>query len=74
MGEASRFAPKTPRSATFEVTQLPTLTPTQAIAASVVIVIGVIVAWKFLKFAFKIGLLLVAAIGIFFALRWAGFL
>lgn len=50
------------------------LTQTQAIIASVIVVVIVLVAWKFLKFAFKIGLIIVAAIAIFFALRWAGIL
>jgi len=50
------------------------LTQTQAIIASVVVILIVLVAWKFLKLAFKIGLIAVAAIAIFFALRWAGIL
>lgn len=50
------------------------LTQTQAIIASVIVVVLVLIAWKFVKLAFKIGLIAVAAIAIFFALRWAGIL
>ena len=50
------------------------LTQTQAIVASVIVVLVVLIAWKFLKLAFKIGLIIVAAVAIFFALRWAGIL
>ena len=50
------------------------LTQTQAIIASIVVILVVIIAWKFLKLAFKIGLIIVAAVAIFFALKWAGIL
>lgn len=50
------------------------LTQTQAIIASIVVVVIVLLAWKFLKLAFKVALILVAAVAIFFALRWAGIL
>lgn len=50
------------------------LTQTQAILASIVVVLVVIIAWKFLKLAFRIALVVVAAIAIYFALNWAGIL
>lgn len=50
------------------------LSPTMAIVVAVLVVLGVIIAWKFLKLAFKIGLLLVAAIAVYFLLQWAGIL
>lgn len=46
----------------------------QAIAAAVAVVVVVIIAWKFLKFAFRIALIIAAAIALFFVLRWAGWL
>ncbi|HUR67684.1 MAG TPA: hypothetical protein VM370_00430 [Candidatus Thermoplasmatota archaeon] len=45
-----------------------------AIIASIVLVLIVILAWKFLKLAFKIALVVAVAIGIFLVLRWAGIL
>lgn len=50
------------------------LTQTQAIIASVVVLLVVLIAWKFLKLAFKIALIVAAAVAIYFALRWAGIL
>lgn len=50
------------------------LTKTQAIIASVVLILVILLAWKFLKLAFKIALVAIVAIGIYFALRWAGIL
>lgn len=50
------------------------LTQTQAIIASIVVILIVIIAWKFLKLAFKIALVVAAAVAIFLALRWAGIL
>lgn len=47
---------------------------TSAIIAAIVVVVVVILAWKFLKFAFKIALLVAAAVAIFFLLRFAGVL
>ena len=45
---------------------------TPAIVAAVLVVVIVLVAWKFLKFAFKIALVVVAAVLIFLALQAAG--
>lgn len=50
------------------------LTPTQAIIASILVVVAVILAWKFLKFAFRIALVVGAAVVLFFVLRWADLL
>lgn len=50
------------------------LSQTQAIFAAIAVVVVVILAWKFLKFAFRIALIVAAAIAIFFVLRWAGIL
>lgn len=50
------------------------LSRNQAIIASVVVILIVIIAWKFLKLAFKIALVVVAAILIYMALNWAGIL
>ena len=50
------------------------LATTPPIIAAIVVVIVVILAWKFLKFAFKIALLVAAAVAIFFILRAAGVL
>jgi hypothetical protein len=47
------------------------LSKTQAIWAAIGVVVLVVIAWKFLKFAFKIGIVVAAAILIFMALRWA---
>lgn len=47
---------------------------TQAIVAAVVVVIIVLLAWKFLKFAFRVALIIAAAIAIFLVLRWANIL
>jgi hypothetical protein len=47
---------------------------TQAIIAAVVVVALVLIAWKFLKFAFRIALVIAAAIAIFLLLKWAGVL
>lgn len=51
-----------------------TLSRNQAIVASILVVLVVLIAWKFLKLAFKIALVVVAAILIFLALRWASIL
>ena len=48
------------------------LTKTQAIWAAIAVVVIVILAWKFLKFAFKIGILVVAAVLLYLALHAAG--
>ncbi len=50
------------------------LTPTQAIIAAILVVVVVIIAWKFLKFAFRIALIVAAAVVLFFVLRWANVL
>lgn len=50
------------------------LSGTWAIVAAVAVVIGVLLAWKFLKFAFKIGVLVAAAVLLYFILKWAGVL
>lgn len=50
------------------------LTQTQAIIAAILVVLVVIIAWKFLKLAFKIALVVAAAVVLFFVLRWAGVL
>lgn len=50
------------------------LTQTQAIIASVIVILVVLLAWKFLKLAFKIALVVGAAVAIYFALKWAGIL
>lgn len=50
------------------------LTQTQAIIAAVLVVLAVILAWKFLKLAFKIALVIAAAVALFFLLRLAGIL
>lgn len=46
----------------------------QAIAAAVAVVVVVIIAWKFLKFAFRIALIIAAAVAIYFLLKWANVL
>lgn len=50
------------------------LTQTQAILAAIGVVLVVILAWKFLKFAFRIALVITAAVALFLVLRWAGVL
>ena len=50
------------------------LTGTTAILAAIAVVVVVILAWKFLKFAFRIGLIIVAAAILFILLRRAGYL
>lgn len=50
------------------------LSGTQAILAAVAVVVVVVIAWKFLKFAFRIGLVIVAAAILFYVLRNAGYL
>ena len=50
------------------------LSQTQAIIAAILVVVVVIIAWKFLKFAFRIALVVAAAVALFFLLRWAGWL
>lgn len=45
-----------------------------AVGLAVAVVVAVILAWKFLKFAFKIGVIIAAAVLIFFIARWAGWL
>lgn len=51
---------------------LAALSQRNAIIASIIVVILVVIAWKFLKFAFKIGLVILAAVLIFLALKNAG--
>ena len=53
---------------------MPVLEGTWAIVAAIAVVIVVLLLWKFLKFAFKIGVLVAAAVLLFFILRWAGVL
>ena len=53
---------------------MPVLGTMPAIVAAIVVIVVVILAWKFLKFAFKIALLVAAAIAIFLLLRSAGVL
>lgn len=50
------------------------LSQTQAIIAAILVVVVVIIAWKFLKFAFRIALIVAAAVVLFFVLRWANVL
>lgn len=50
------------------------LSRNQAIVASVIVILVVLIAWKFLKLAFRIALVVVAAIAIYFALNRAGVL
>lgn len=50
------------------------LSSTMAIVAAIAVVIGVIILWKFLKFAFKIAVLVGAAVLLYFLLNWAGVL
>jgi hypothetical protein len=50
------------------------LSPTQAAIAAILVVVVVIIAWKFLKFAFRIALIVAAAVVLFFVLRSAGVL
>lgn len=50
------------------------LSQTQAIIAAVLVVLVVIIAWKFLKLAFKIAIVVAAAVVLFFVLRFAGIL
>ena len=47
---------------------------TWAIVAAIGIILVIIIAWKFLKLAFKIAMLVVAAVLIYMLLRWAGVL
>ena len=47
---------------------------TWAIVAAIAVVVVVLLLWKFLKFAFKIAVLVAAAILLYFILRWAGVL
>lgn len=47
---------------------------TQAIVAAILVVVIVVIAWKFLKFAFRLALIVAAAVAIFLVLRWAGVL
>lgn len=50
------------------------LSGNMAIVAAILVVVGVILAWKFLKFAFKIAVIVAAAVLIFLLMRSAGFL
>jgi hypothetical protein len=50
------------------------LSQTQAIIAAILVVVAVIIAWKFLKFAFRIALIVAAAVVLFFVLRAANVL
>ena len=50
------------------------MTQRNAIIAAIVVVLIVIIAWKFLKLAFKIALVVAAAVAIFLFLKWAGIL
>lgn len=54
------------------VLALEPMSPGAAIIASVVVILVVLIAWKFLKLAFKIALVVAAAIAIYFALSRAG--
>lgn len=53
---------------------MPVLSGTTAIVAAIGVVIVVLLLWKFLKFAFKIAVVVAAAIVLFFILRGAGVL
>ena len=50
------------------------LSPTQAIVAAIVVVVLVILAWKFVKFAFRIAILVAAAVVVYFIAKSAGWL
>lgn len=50
------------------------LSPTMAAVAAIAVVIGVILLWKFLKFAFKIAVLVGAAVLLYVILKNAGVL
>jgi hypothetical protein len=50
------------------------LDTTWAIVAAIAVVVGVLILWKFLKFAFKIAVLVAAAVLLYFILAWAGVL
>lgn len=50
------------------------LSQTQAIIAAILVIVVVVIAWKFLKFAFRIALVVAAAVVLFFVLKWAGIL
>ncbi|GEM_PF-3746264 len=51
---------------------LPVLSRTQAIVAAVIVVVLVLLAWKFLKFAFKVAIIVAAAVLIYLAIHAAG--
>ena len=53
---------------------MPVLSQTGAIVASVIVILVVLIAWKFLKLAFRIALIVAAAVAIYFALQWANIL
>ncbi|HWH09335.1 MAG TPA: hypothetical protein VNX21_09050 [Candidatus Thermoplasmatota archaeon] len=53
---------------------MPVLSGTMAVVAAVAVVIVVLLLWKFLKFAFKIAVLVAAAVLLYLILRWAGVL
>ena len=50
------------------------LSPTMAIVAAIGVVLVVIIAWKFLKLAFRIALIVAAAAVVYFVLKNAGVL
>lgn len=50
----------------------PVLSRTQAIVAAIIVVVLVLIAWKFLKFAFKVAIIVVAAVLIYLAIHAAG--
>lgn len=71
-----RAAPRAllPLLATLPLVLGQVLSTNQAVIASIVVVLVVLIAWKFLKLAFKIALVVAAAIAIYLALSWAGIL
>jgi hypothetical protein len=46
----------------------------RAAGLAIAVIVAVILAWKFLKFAFKIGVIIAAAVLIFFIARWAAWI
>ena len=53
---------------------MPVLSGTMAIVAAIVVVVLVILAWKFVKFAFRIAILVAAAAVVYFIAKSAGWL
>ena len=52
----------------------PVLAGPGAIIAAIAVVIGIILLWKVLKFAFKLALIVAAAALLYFGLKWSGVL